>query len=257
MKVTAGASPSRRRATMLRFHFFFHPASGKFNYKAGTITLLMMEEMWKLEPKRRIHMSFPLRVILLVIIFYLFAPFIYFAVMDSVSENAAFGSTRKTDEFSVKSLKITGNTLISTRQLLEKLPLCYIDYEQIDPNTEQARVNGTYDFRVLYEIILRPGKERFISLEEIQGLTKYILSQYSDYAGIYVYVPADPDEGTGKMKLRDGILEIKILEGRVEKITVERYDLLDPNQTLLDPDDKTHGPEKKRGHRNGKSLRRF
>ena len=209
-------------------------------------------------------MSLPLRVILLAIIFILFAPSLYFAILDSRSENVVIGSTQASDvlnnelssthlrlsknEFLVKKLKITGNTLIPTRKLLEQLPLAYIDYEEVDPNTEEARVNGTYNFKVLYDIILRPGKERIISLETIQGLTKYILSQYSDYAGIFVYVPADPDEGTGKMKLRDGILEIKILEGRVAKVTVGRYDLRDPNQTLLDPDDKTHSPEKKRGY---------
>jgi len=207
-------------------------------------------------------MTLPLRVILLAIICYLFAPAISFATMDSQHEDASLRSTPerdvpddevsstslRSDEFLVKQLKITGNTLISTRELLEKLPLCYIDYEEIDPNIEEARVNGTYNFRVLYEIILRPGKKRKISLGTIQGLTKYFLSQYSDYAGIYVYVPADPDEGTGRMKLRDGILEIKILEGRVAKVTVERYDLRDPNQILLEPEDKTHSSDKNRGY---------
>ena len=183
-------------------------------------------------------MSLPIRerVIMPAIICYLFfAPAISFA-------------TNRTKIFSVKRLKITGNTLIPTRELLEKLPLCYIDYEEMDPNTGEARVNCTYNFKILYEIILRPGKEREISLETIQGLTKYILSQYSDYAGIYVYVPADTVEETGELRLRDGILEIKILEGRVAGVTVERYDLSDPDQKLLDPDDKTHSHDKKRGY---------
>jgi len=209
-------------------------------------------------------MSLPLRVILLAIILILFAPSIYSSILDSQSESVVIGSTQAKDvpnndvssthlrlsknEFLVKRLMITGNILVSTRKLLEKLPLSYIDYEEIDPNTEKARVNGTYNFKVLYDIILRPGKEYVISLETIQGFSKYILSQYSDYAGIFVYVPADPDEGTGKMKLRDGILEIKILEGRVAKVSIERYDLKDPNQTLLDPDDKTQSPGKKRGY---------
>jgi hemolysin activation/secretion protein len=194
--------------------------------------------MWKFERKRRVRVNLPLKVILLAITYYLFAPVISIASAGSQSEVV----------FKVKQLKITGNTLISTRTLLEKLPLCYIDYEEKDPNTGEARINCTYNFKVLYEIILRPGEERDIDLETIQGLTKYILSQYSDYAGIYVYVPADTVEGTVEKKLRDGILEIKILEGRVANVTVGRYDLIDPNRTLLDPDDKAHNPENKRGY---------
>jgi len=179
-------------------------------------------------------MNLPIRVrvILPAIICHLFfAPAISFATND-------------TEKFSVKRLKITGNTLISTRKLLEKLPLSDIE---VDPNTG-AKINEIYDFRVLYDIILRPGEERFVTLNTIKGLTKYILSQYSDYAGIYVYVPADTVEGTDKKEFRDGILEIRILEGRVAKVVVERYDLRDPNQILLDPGDITHSPEMKRGY---------
>ena len=218
------------------------------------------------------NMSLSLRVIFLTIIISLFAPEISSAITDSRSEDAVTRSRQvpnvpdnevssrrlrlSRNEFLVTQLRITGNTLISTRKLLEKLPLSYIDYEEIDPNTEKARVNGTYNFKVLYELILKPGKERVISLETIQGLTKYILSQYSDYAGIFVYVPSDlDDEGTGKIKLRDGILEIKILEGRVAKVSVGRYDLRNPNQTLLDPDDKTKSPEKKRDYLKGSVLK--
>jgi len=155
-------------------------------------------------------------------------------------------ATDESEKFSVKvnRLKITGNTLISTRKLLEKLPVSDIE---VDPNTE-AKINGIYDFRDLYHIILRPGEERTVTLNTIKGFTKYILSQYSDYAGIYVYVPADTVKETGKLELRDGILEIRILEGRVAKVVVERYDLRDPNQKLLNPDDTSDIPEMKRGY---------
>ena len=91
--------------------------------------------------------------------------------------------------FSVKKLKISGNTLISTEVLLEKLPEAYI----VSTKNEGGAGKEIYDFRAVVDIIREPGEERQVSLKTIQGLTKYILSVYQekDYAGIYVYVPAD------------------------------------------------------------------
>ena len=121
--------------------------------------------------------------------------------------------------FLVKELRIGGNNLISTATLLENLPLAYTLSVQKDDTT----VEQIYDFRVLHDIILNPGQEREVSLNTIQGLTKYILSVYQDegYAGIYVYVPAAAVRGT---ELVDKILPIEVLEGKLAKIAVERYD---------------------------------
>jgi len=46
--------------------------------------------------------------------------------------------------------------------------------------------------------------------------------QEKGYAGIYVYVPAKAVEG--EAKLADKILPIEVLEGKVAKVTIERYD---------------------------------
>jgi hemolysin activation/secretion protein len=121
--------------------------------------------------------------------------------------------------FLVKELRIGGNNLISTATLLENLPLAYTLSVQKDDTT----IEQIYDFRVLHDIILNPGQEREVSLNTIQGLTKYILSVYQDegYAGIYVYVPAAAVRGT---ELVDKILPIEVLEGKLAKIAVERYD---------------------------------
>ncbi len=134
--------------------------------------------------------------------------------------------------FVVKELRISGNNLISTAKLLEKLPLAYTVYEsdpatgkhKKDPATEKKIVKDVYDFRVLNKIIVDSGIEREVSLKTIQGFTKYVLSAYRDkgYAGIYVYVPAEAVEGTAK--LVDKILPVEVLEGKVAEIGVERYD---------------------------------
>jgi hemolysin activation/secretion protein len=127
--------------------------------------------------------------------------------------------------FSAKEIKISGNTLISTESLWEILPEAYIVSAKKDGGTDKE----IYDFRAVIDIIREPGGDRQVSLRTIQGLTKYILSVYQDkgYAGIYVYVPAEAvKEG---YKLVDEILPIQILEGRIAKISIERYDF-DRNQ---------------------------
>ena len=126
-----------------------------------------------------------------------------------------------TPRFVVKELQISGSNLMSTAKLLEKLPLAYKIFITID----DTEVEETYDFRVLHEIIVDPGRERKVSLKTIQGFTKYILSIYQNegYAGIYVYVPAEAVDAT-TVKLKDNILPIEVLEGKVASISVERYD---------------------------------
>ncbi|MHC4324491.1 MAG: ShlB/FhaC/HecB family hemolysin secretion/activation protein [Planctomycetota bacterium] len=121
--------------------------------------------------------------------------------------------------FSVKELKISGNTLISTEALLEKLPEAYIVSAKLLDDIDKE----IYDFRVVIDLIRHPGADRKVSLKTIQGLTKYILSVYQNtgYAGIYVYVPADAAEDD---KLADDILPIQILEGRIAQVSIERYD---------------------------------
>jgi len=122
--------------------------------------------------------------------------------------------------FLVKELRISGNDLISTAELLEELPFAYKISEQIG----DTAVEQVYDFRVLHDVILAPGQEREVSLKTIQGLTKYLLSIYQEegYAGIYVYIPVEAVEGTDK--LVDKILPIEVLEGKIAEIAVERYD---------------------------------
>ena len=143
------------------------------------------------------------------------------SAIDSVasSDEIAFPEDT-TPRFSVKELKISGNTLISTEALLEKLPEAYIVSTKKNGDTDKE----IYDFRVVIDIIRDPGGDRQVSLKTIQGLTKYILSVYQDkdYAGIYVYVPAEAVKE--EYKLADEILPIQILEGRIAQISVERYD---------------------------------
>jgi hemolysin activation/secretion protein len=120
----------------------------------------------------------------------------------------------------VETVRIKGNKLVSTPELLEELPLTYVTSGTKDGET----VEEVYDFRPLHETLADPGPEREVSLRTIQGFTKYLLSVYQEkgYAGIYVYVPAEAvEEGTN---LKNKILPIQILEGRIAKLRIERYD---------------------------------
>jgi hemolysin activation/secretion protein len=137
---------------------------------------------------------------------------------DKTSSAELIFSEDTSRRFLVKELRIGGNDLITMAKLLENLPLAYTLTVQKDDTT----VEQSYDFRILHDVILNPGEEREVSLNTIQGFTKYVLSVYQKegYAGIYVYIPASAVRGT---ELVDKILPIEVLEGKIAEITVERY----------------------------------
>jgi hemolysin activation/secretion protein len=120
----------------------------------------------------------------------------------------------------VRELRISGNTLISTSELLEYMPAVYNASSQ---PLSRAESQYLYDLRPIQEIIASPGQPREVSLRTIQGLTQYILSVYqkNDYSGIYVYVP----EGAIKNgnELVDGILPINILEAPVSEVRIKYF----------------------------------
>ncbi|MFC1793427.1 ShlB/FhaC/HecB family hemolysin secretion/activation protein, partial [Planctomycetota bacterium] len=121
----------------------------------------------------------------------------------------------------VRELRISGNTLISTGELLEYMPAVYNASGQPQSQTDSQYL---YDLRPIQEIVSMPGQPREVSLRTIQGLTQYILSVYqqNDYSGIYVYVP----EGAIKngRELVDAILPINILEAPVSEVRIKYYD---------------------------------
>ena len=126
-----------------------------------------------------------------------------------------------TARFTVKKLSINGNALLSTEELLKDLPLVY---NASDKPLKQADSDSLYDFRVLADIISNPGPPREISARTIQGFTQYLSSVYQsyDYAGVYVYVPADAIAAGAGAELE--ALPIEIIEGRVSTVGVTHYD---------------------------------
>jgi len=121
----------------------------------------------------------------------------------------------------VKELRIGGNILVPTSELFDAMPLIY---NASDQPIQKAASDALYDFSVLRDIILEPGTERKVSARTIQGFTRYILSVYQEhnYAGIYVYVPAEAMAEAGQLK--DGILQIQVLEAPVTEVSVKMYD---------------------------------
>ncbi len=131
-----------------------------------------------------------------------------------------------TPRLTVSELRITGNTLVSTDELLANMPLIY---NSVSRSLRRGESVYLYDFRTLRDIILNPGQPRQVSSRTIQGFTQYILSVYQNknYGGVYVYVPADAVKGG--MELENGILPIKIIEAPVAGVTTRFYD---PNQNV-------------------------
>ncbi len=124
-------------------------------------------------------------------------------------------------KLTVSEVRIRGNTLITTAELLEYMPDIY---NASDQRLSEAPGESLYDLRVIRQIVAAPGQSREVSLRTIQGLTQYILSVYqkNDYSGIYVYVPEGAiKDGT---KLVDGILPVNILEAPVTEVRVKFFD---------------------------------
>ncbi|MHC4593599.1 MAG: ShlB/FhaC/HecB family protein [Planctomycetota bacterium] len=123
----------------------------------------------------------------------------------------------------VRELRINGNSLVSTAELLKDMPLVY---NASDKPLREADSEYLYDFRVLHDVIQQPGQTRQVSARTIQGFTQYVLSMYQDknYAGVYVYVPAEAVERKSPAELKGGILPIEVLEAEVTDIVVRTYD---------------------------------
>lgn len=126
-----------------------------------------------------------------------------------------------TTRLSVRQIRITGNALISTEDLLAGVPLVY--NASLRPLVE-AQSQDLYDLRAIRRILAQPDQPVDISLRTIQGLTQYVLSVYQDshYSGIYVYVP----EGAIRdgVALVDQILPIRVIEATVSEVGAKFYD---------------------------------
>ena len=121
----------------------------------------------------------------------------------------------------VRELRISGNTLVSTEELLEDMPLIY---NASDQTLSEAEGEYLYDLRIIRRIVSEPGQPREVSSRTIQGLTQYILSVYQgyDYSGIRVYVPETAIKDG--LELVDGILPIRVLEIPVSDVRIRFYD---------------------------------
>ena len=125
-----------------------------------------------------------------------------------------------TDRFTVKELRISGNSLISTDELLKTMPLVY---NASNKPLHQAELADLYDLRVLHDINSQPDQPHEVSKRTMQGFTEYILSVYHDhgYEGIYVYISAQAVQRG--VELQDGILPIEIVEATISEIIITPY----------------------------------
>jgi hemolysin activation/secretion protein len=125
-----------------------------------------------------------------------------------------------TSILTVRALSISGNSLISTAELLKDMPLIYNASEK---PLHEAESTELFDLRILHDIITQPGQPRQVSTRTIQGFTQYLLSVYLDknYAGIYVYVPSEAlIDGR---RLEDEILPVSVLEASISEVTTTYY----------------------------------
>lgn len=70
-----------------------------------------------------------------------------------------------------KELRITGNSLVTTEEILSSIPSVY---NSSGGPLQEAESVSLYDFKTVREIIETPGQGRQISARTIKGLTKCI-----------------------------------------------------------------------------------
>ena len=128
----------------------------------------------------------------------------------------------RTRPIDVKEIRISGNTLLTTDELLADMPLIYNDSTE---SLKMADSSNLYDFRVLHEIIMDPGQVRQVTTRTIRAFTQYIVSVYRkhNYAGIYVYIPSQTM--TDGEKFVDDIMHVEVLEAAVSTVKVTQYDI--------------------------------
>jgi hemolysin activation/secretion protein len=126
-----------------------------------------------------------------------------------------------TQRFSVKEVQISGNSLITSAELLQDVPAIY---NVSDKPLKLAAPDELYDFRTLKDIISQPGPVREVSARTIEGFTRFILGKYQqrDYAGIYVYVPKEAI--IEQKRLENEVLPVRVLEAKVTEVTAKFYD---------------------------------
>jgi hemolysin activation/secretion protein len=124
-----------------------------------------------------------------------------------------------TSPMTAKEIQITGNTVISTEELLSNIPLVY---NASSAPLLKADSADLYDFRTLCDIIDNPGQPRKISARTIRGLTQCMLSIYRNkgYSGIFVSVPPEAVKGG---QLQDDILLVKVTEAPVVAVTTSYF----------------------------------
>ena len=127
-----------------------------------------------------------------------------------------------TTRLTVRQVRINGNTLIATDELLTDIPSVY---NASGKPLGEAESIYLYDLRDIRNVILNPGEAREVSTRTIQGFTQYLLSihQRQNYAGIYVLVPTEAiKEGA---ELEGQLLPIQIIEVPISEIKITSYDI--------------------------------
>ncbi len=122
----------------------------------------------------------------------------------------------------VRDIRFTGNMLITTETLIAEMPLVY---NASGTPLIKAQSRDLYDLRGIRDIFNDPNQSTEVSLRSIQGLTQYILSEYTDkgYSGIYVFVPKEAIKDS--VSLVDEILPIYVIEAIVSEVTTKFYDV--------------------------------
>jgi hemolysin activation/secretion protein len=124
-----------------------------------------------------------------------------------------------TPRYMIHRIWITGNSFISSDDLLRKMPDIYDTASAQEPSGI-----ALYDFRTLKAIISQPDAPQEVSARSILGLTQYLLEKYQNQGySIYIYVPADAFE-PGK-ELSQGILPIRVLEATVSSTDAAYYNV--------------------------------
>src|SRR3989339_108944 len=105
-------------------------------------------------------------------------------------ESVEFLPEDTSQRFTASGIELSGNNLISDKELLLNIPMVF---NASNFPIEVAPQESLFDLRGIREIAMQPGVEREVSVRSIQGFTQFLLNEYKkqNYAGIYIFVPED------------------------------------------------------------------
>jgi hemolysin activation/secretion protein len=142
--------------------------------------------------------------------------------IDTIRSGSGFSlGDDRSPVFDISSISIRGNTILTSEELLEDIPIIYNAWSE---SIKKADPVFLYDLGGIRTVIDNPGQSTKVSARNIQGLVQYILKVYKDKGYVVrVYVPEESLKQGGKFI--GEVLDITVIEAIAGKVSINFFDV--------------------------------